>query len=107
MILSTVGVSTNWLKFLLTIAHIFLLRIICNFVEMYGLGSATCAPNFVVHMNIDCAHICCVVQRRRKILRKSDKFQGLVSRELLGLFLSNLSKETRSNILNTNDSPKS
>ena len=28
--------------------------------------------------------------QRRKIQRKSNEFQGLVSRELLGLFLSNL-----------------
>ena len=36
----------NWLKFLSTIAHIFL-QIVPNFVEMQGLDSATCAPNFV------------------------------------------------------------
>ena len=32
----------------------------------------------------------CLMQRRRKIQRKSDEFQGLVSQELLGLLLSNL-----------------
>ena len=44
-----VGVSTNWLKILSTIAHIFLNFTAnrTNFVEMYSLGSATCAPNFV------------------------------------------------------------
>ena len=44
----------------------------------------------LVHKNIGCIHFYCLVQRRRKIRRKYDEFQGLVSQELLGLFLSNL-----------------
>ena len=43
----------------------------------------------LVHKNIGCVRFYCLVQRR-KIQRKSDEFQGLVSQELLGLFLSNL-----------------
>ena len=43
----------------------------------------------LVHKNIVFVHFYCLV-RRRKIRRKSDEFQGLVSQELLGLFLSNL-----------------
>ena len=42
-----------------------------------------------VNKNIVNARFCCLV-RRRKIRIKSDKFQRLVSQELLGLFLSNL-----------------
>ena len=43
-----VGVSTNWLKFLSTIAHIFL-NFTANCTKFCGdgLGSATCAPNFI------------------------------------------------------------
>ena len=46
----------------------------------------------LVHKNIVSVCFYCLVRRRRirKIPRKSDKFQGLVSQELLGLFLSNL-----------------
>ena len=47
----------------------------------------------LVHKNIVSVRFYCLVRRRRrirKIRRKSDKFQGLVSQELLGLFLSNL-----------------
>ena len=43
-----------------------------------------------VHKNIVYARLSCLVRRRRKIRIKSDKFQGLVSQEPLGLFLSNL-----------------
>ena len=45
-----------------------------------------------VHKNIVYAPLSCLVRRRRrrKIRIKSDKFQGLVSQEPLGLFLSNL-----------------
>ena len=44
-----------------------------------------------VHKNIVYARLSCLVQRRRRKIRiKSDKFQGLVSQEPLGLFLSNL-----------------
>ena len=43
----------------------------------------------LVHKNIVSIRIYCLV-RRRKIRRKSDEFLGLVSQELLGLFLSNL-----------------
>ena len=45
-----------------------------------------------VNKNIVYARLCCLVRRRRrrKIRIKSDKFQGLVSQELLGQFLSNL-----------------
>ena len=39
----------------------------------------------LVHKNIVSVHFYCLVRRR-----KSDEFQGLVSQELLGLFLSNL-----------------
>ena len=42
-----------------------------------------------MHKNIVYARLSCLV-RRRKIRIKSDKFQGLVSQEPLGLFLSNL-----------------
>ena len=44
----------------------------------------------LVHKNIGYVRFYCLVRRRRKIQRKSDEFQGLVSQELLGLFLSNL-----------------
>ena len=45
----------------------------------------------LVHKNIVSVRFYCLVQRiRRKIRRKSDKFQGLVSQKLLWLFLSNL-----------------
>ena len=44
----------------------------------------------LVHKNIVSIRFYCLVQRRRKIRRKSDEFQGLVCQELLGLFLSNL-----------------
>ena len=46
----------------------------------------------LVNKNIVSVHFYCLVQRRRirKIRRKSDEFQGLISQELLGLFLSNL-----------------
>ena len=46
----------------------------------------------LVHKNIVSVRFYCLVQRRRirKIRRKSDEFQGLVSQELLRLFLSNL-----------------
>ena len=44
----------------------------------------------LVHKNIVSVRFYCLVQRRRKTQRKSDKFRGLVSQELLGLFLSNL-----------------
>ena len=47
-----------------------------------------------VNKNIVYARLCCLVRRRRRRIRKirikSDKFQGLVSQELLVLFLSNL-----------------
>ena len=46
-----------------------------------------------VHKNIVYAPLSCLVRRRRrrrKIRIKSDKIQGLVSQEPLGLFLSNL-----------------
>ena len=44
-----------------------------------------------VHKNIVYARLSCLVRRRRRKIRiKSDKFQGLVSQEPLGLFLSNL-----------------
>ena len=43
-----------------------------------------------VHKNIVYARLSCLVRRRRKIRIKSDKFQGLVSQEPLGLFPSNL-----------------
>ena len=45
-----------------------------------------------VHKNIVYVRLSCLVRRRRrrKIRIKSDKFQGLVSQEPLGLFLSNL-----------------
>ena len=44
-----------------------------------------------VNKNIVYARLCCLVRRRRRKIRiKSDKFQGLVYQELLGLFLSNL-----------------
>ena len=43
----------------------------------------------LVHKNIVSIRFYCLV-RRRKIRRKSDEFQGLISQELLGLFLSNL-----------------
>ena len=44
-----VGVSTNWLNFyrLSLILSSILLQIVPNYVEMQGLGSATCAPNFI------------------------------------------------------------
>ena len=45
----------------------------------------------LVHKNIVSVRFYCLVRRRRrKIRRKSNEFQGLVSQELLGLFLSNL-----------------
>ena len=44
----------------------------------------------LVYKNIVSIRFYCLVRRRRKIRRKSDEFQGLVSQELLGLFLSNL-----------------
>ena len=43
----------------------------------------------LVHKNIVSVCFYCLVRRRRKIRRKSNEFQGLVSQELLGLFLSN------------------
>ena len=45
-----------------------------------------------VHKNIVSVCFYCLVRRRRirKIRRKSNEFQGLVSQELLGLILSNL-----------------
>ena len=43
----------------------------------------------LVHKNIVSVRFYCLV-RRRKIRRKSNEFQGLVSQELLRLFLSNL-----------------
>ena len=44
-----------------------------------------------VHKNIVYARLSCLVRRRRRKIRiKSDKFQGLVSQEPLGLFLLNL-----------------
>ena len=43
----------------------------------------------LVHKNVVSIRFYCLV-RRRKIRRKSDEFQGLVSQELLGLFLSNV-----------------
>ena len=46
----------------------------------------------LVRKNIVSIRFYCLVRRRRirKIRRKFDEFQGLVSQELLGLFLSNL-----------------
>ena len=46
----------------------------------------------LVHKNIVSVRFYCLVQRRsrRKLQRKSEEFQRLVSQELLGLFLSNL-----------------
>ena len=47
----------------------------------------------LVHKNIVCVRFYCLMRRRRrrrKIRRKSDEFRGLVSQELLGLFISNL-----------------
>ena len=46
-------------------------------------------PLKLLSKNIVCAPFYCLV-RRRKIRRKSNEFQGLISQELLGLFLSNL-----------------
>ena len=44
-----------------------------------------------MHKNIVSLRFYCLVRRRsRKIRRKSDEIQGLVSQELLGPFLSNL-----------------
>ena len=43
----------------------------------------------LVHKKIVYERLWCLVLRR-KIRRKSDEFQGLVSQERLGLFLSNL-----------------
>ena len=44
----------------------------------------------LVHKNIVSVRFYCLVRRRRKIQRKSAEFQGLVSQELLRLFLSNV-----------------
>ena len=88
-----IGVSSNWLKILSTIAHIFL-HFTANrtkFCGDVGFRYATCIPIFVeigAHEHSLCTLLLFGV--KKKIQRKSDKFQGLVSQELLGLFLSNL-----------------
>ena len=84
---SPVGVSTNWLKF---IAHIFLI-FTANLTKFYGDVALLVYQISLklVHKNIVSTPFYCLVQRR-KIRRKSNEFQGLVSQELLGLFLSNL-----------------
>ena len=89
-----VGVSTNWLNFLLTFAHNFL-NFTTNrtkFCGDVGLCSTTCAPNFVEigAQEHSLRTLLLFGAKKNKIRRKCDKFQGLVSQELLGLFLSNL-----------------
>ena len=65
-----------------------------NFLEKWRLGSTICVPNFIENgaQQLELCAILCLVRRRRrrKIRRKFAKFQGLVSQERLGLFLSNL-----------------
>ena len=58
-------------------------------IALVGLGCTSSVPNFIeVGARED--YIYCMVQRRRKIRRQSDKFHELISQELLGLLISNL-----------------
>ena len=56
---------------------------------MWSLGSATCAPNFVkIGAQEHSFRTLLLFGAKKK--KNTDEFQGLVSLELLGLFLSNL-----------------
>ena len=91
-----VGVSTNWFKKFINYRSYFP-QFYCKSYQILWRCRAYVALLVyqillkLVHNNIVSIRFYCLVcRRRREIRRKSDEFQGLVSQELLGLFLSNV-----------------